>query len=160
VLKFLSVNNIVIAAAKTGKEKTNKKAVTNIDHINKGKECIVIPGALILKTVVIKLIDPIKEAAPAKCKLKIAQSTPMPSTADKGGYTVQPVPAPPSNKVEVISKNKDGGINQKLKLFNRGNAISGAPIKMGINQLPKPDIKIGITIKKIISKPCDVTTTL
>jgi len=65
-LKFLSVNNIVIAAARTGSEKTNKNAVTNIDHINNGKECIVMPGDLILKTVVIKFIEPIKEAAPAK----------------------------------------------------------------------------------------------
>jgi len=38
-----------------------------------------------LKIVVIKLIAPIKDAAPAKCKLKIAQSTPIPSIADKGG---------------------------------------------------------------------------
>jgi len=84
-LKFLSVKSIVIAAAKTGNENANKKAVTNIAHINKGKVCIVIPGDLILKTVVIKLIAPIKEAAPAKCKLKMAQSTPIPSTDDKGG---------------------------------------------------------------------------
>jgi hypothetical protein len=35
--------------------------------------------------VVIKLIAPNNEAAPAKCKLKIAQSTPIPSTEDKGG---------------------------------------------------------------------------
>jgi hypothetical protein len=113
-----------------------------------------------LKTVVIKLIAPINDAAPAKCKLKIAQSTPIPSTEDKGGYTVQPTPAPPSNKVELTRRNKDGGINQKLKLFNLGKAISGAPIKIGINQLPNPLINIGITIKKIISKPCAVTTTL
>ena len=45
-----------------------------------------------------------------------------------------------------------GGNNQKLKLFNRGKAISGAPIIIGTNQLPKPPIKIGITIKKIIIK--------
>lgn len=41
---------------------------------------------------------------------------------------------------------------QKLILFNRGKAISGAPIIIGTNQLPKPPIKIGITIKKIIIK--------
>lgn len=37
-------------------------------------------------------------------------------------------------------------------LFIRGKAISGAPIISGINQLPKPPIIMGITIKKIITK--------
>jgi hypothetical protein len=153
VLKFLSVNNIVIAAAKTGKEKTNKNAVINNDQTNKGKLCILIPGVLILNIVVIKLIPPKSDAAPAKCKLKIAKSTPAPSTADNGGYTVHPVPTPPSIKVEVINKNKDGGINQNDKLFSLGKAISGAPIKIGINRLPNPLIKTGITKKNIINNP-------
>ena len=48
------------------------------------------------------------------------------------------------------SNNNAGGNNQKLILFNRGNAISGAPIIKGTNQLPKPPIIIGITMKKII----------
>ena len=58
---------------------------------------IVIPGARILKIVVIKLIAPKIEEAPAKCKLKIAKSTEPPECACiplSGGYTVQPVPAP------------------------------------------------------------------
>lgn len=36
-------------------------------------------------------------------------------------------------------------------LFIRGNAMSGAPIIRGTNQLPKPPIIMGITIKKIIT---------
>ena len=48
VLKFLSVNNIVIAPAKTGRESNNKIAVINTDHTNKGNLCHVIPGNLIL----------------------------------------------------------------------------------------------------------------
>jgi hypothetical protein len=35
-------------------------------------------------------------------------------------------------------------------LFNLGNDISQAPIKIGTNQLPKPPIAVGITKKKII----------
>jgi hypothetical protein len=54
--------------------------------------------------------------------------------------------------LESKSNNKAGGNNQKLMLFNRGKAISGAPIKIGTNQLPNPPINIGITIKKIIIK--------
>jgi hypothetical protein len=67
---------------------------------------------------------------------------------------------PDSIKLEVSNKNKAGGSSQKLKLFNRGKAISGAPIKIGINQLPKPPIMMGITIKKIIIIPWAVTITL
>ena len=44
-------------------------------------------------------------------------------------------------------------------LFKRGKAISGAPTKIGTNQLPKPPIKIGITIKKIIINACKVMKT-
>lgn len=45
-------------------------------------------------------------------------------------------------------------------LFIRGNAMSGAPNIKGINQLPNPPIKIGITMKKIIIKAWAVTITL
>ena len=55
-------------------------------------------------------------------------------------------------KHENNNKIKEGGNNQKLILFNRGKAISGAPIIKGTNQLPKPPIITGITIKKIINK--------
>jgi len=67
-----------------------------------------------------------------------------------GGYTVHPVPAPNSTKLELTNNNNDGINIQKLKLFKRGNAISGAPINNGTNQLPKPPNIAGITIKKII----------
>ena len=62
--------------------------------------------------------------------------------------------------LEDNNKNKDGGKSQKLKLFNLGKAMSGAPIINGINQFPKPPIIAGITIKKIIKKACAVTATL
>ena len=58
VFKLLSVNNIVIAPANTGKDNNNNIAVIKIAHTNKGNLYIVIPGALILITVVIKLIAP------------------------------------------------------------------------------------------------------
>jgi hypothetical protein len=113
--------------------------------------------------VVIKFIAPKIEEIPAKCKLKIAKSTDEPECAGtllNGGYTVQPVPAPASTKLELINRVKDGGNNQKLMLFSLGKAMSGAPIKIGTNQFPNPPINIGITIKKIIINACAVTTTL
>jgi len=66
VLKLRSVSNIVIAPANTGKDNNNRKAVMSTDHTNKGNLSIVIPGALILKMVVIKLIAPIIDEAPAQ----------------------------------------------------------------------------------------------
>lgn len=65
---------------------------------------------------------------------------------DNGGYTVQPVPAPPSTKDDPNNNINAGGSNQKLILFNLGNAISGAPIINGTIQLPNPPINTGITI--------------
>jgi hypothetical protein len=41
-------------------------------------------------------------------------------------------------------------------LFNLGNAISGPPTINGNKKLPKPPIKAGITIKKIITIACAV----
>src|SRR3546814_4475895 len=55
---------------------------------------------------------------------------------------------------------KEGGSNQKLKLLRRGNAMSGAPIMSGTNQLPKPPMSAGIRTKKIITRPCAETKTL
>ena len=107
----------------------------------------------ILKIVVIKLIAPKILLAPERSKLKIAKSTAPPEWLVirlNGGYTVQPVPAPTSTNALLKSNNRDGGNNQKLILFKRGNAISGAPIIIGTNQFPNPPIKAGITMKKII----------
>jgi len=63
-------------------------------------------------------------------------------------------------KLDSNNKNNDGGNSQNDMLFNLGNAISGAPSIMGTNQLPKPPINIGITIKKIMINACAVTITL
>ena len=42
----------------------------------------------------------------------------------------------------------------------RGNAMSGAPIISGTNQLPKPPIIAGITMKNTMIRPWPVTNTL
>ena len=121
------------------------------------------PGSFIFRTVTIKLIAPNNEDTPAKCRLKIAKSTAPPEWAsipESGGYTVQPVPAPTSTTEDNNNNKNEGGSNQKLKLLSRGKAMSGAPIKRGINQLPKPPTNAGITIKKIITKAWAVTITL
>ena len=55
-----------MAPANTGKANNNKKVVTKIDQTNKGNLSMVIPGAHILKIVVIKFITPKIEEIPAK----------------------------------------------------------------------------------------------
>ena len=64
---------------------------------------------------------------------------------------VHPVPTPASVNIDANNNSSEGGNNQKLILFIRGKAISGAPIIKGTNQLPNPPINVGITMKKIIS---------
>lgn len=73
---------------------------------------------------------------------------------------VHPVPTPASVNIDANNNSSEGGNNQKLILFIRGKAISGAPIIRGTNQLPNPPINVGITMKKIISIACPVTITL
>lgn len=83
-----SVSNIVIAPAKTGRERRRRMVVNSMDQTNRGVRSIVIPGARIFIIVVIKLIDAIIEEAPAKCKEKIARSTHPPPCAtgpERGG---------------------------------------------------------------------------
>lgn len=79
---------------------------------------------------------------------------------DRGGYTVQPVPAPFSTAAEESRRRSDGGRSQKLMLFSRGKAISGAPSINGRSQFPNPPINTGITRKKIIRNACAVTIVL
>ena len=63
-------------------------AVINTAQTNSGILCIVIPGDLIFKIVVMKFIAPKIEEIPARCRLKIAKSIEPPewnSIDDSGG---------------------------------------------------------------------------
>jgi len=57
---------MVIAPARTGRDSSNKMAVTKIDHTNNGMLCILIPGARIFKIVVMKFAAPKIDLAPAR----------------------------------------------------------------------------------------------
>merc|ERR1711874_840956 len=100
-----------------------------------------------------KFTAPKIDETPARLRAKIAKSTEGPEWATfllRGGYTVHPVPAPDSTKALLVNIIRAGNNIQNLILFSRGKAISGAPNIRGISQLPKPPIKIGITINNII----------
>jgi len=75
VLKFLSVNNIVIPPANTGKDNNNNTAVITTAQPNNANLCNLIPGVLMFITVVIKFTAPNKLLIPDKCKANIAKST-------------------------------------------------------------------------------------
>lgn len=157
------MRSIVIPAARTGRDRSRSTAVISTDQTNRGVWYCEMAGGFMLTAVVIKLIAPKIEEIPARWSEKIARSTEAPAWARlpaSGGYTVQPVPTPASTVEDASRRRKDGGSSQKLMLFIRGNAMSGAPIISGTSQLPNPPIIIGITIKKIITKAWAVTTTL
>lgn len=130
---------------------------------NKGIRSSVMPRDRILIIVVMKFTAPRIDEIPARCREKILRSTEAPAwaiPAERGGYTVHPVPAPLSTAPPTSKRVRAGGRSQKLRLFNRGKAISGAPSIKGTSQFPKPPIMMGMTIKKIITKAWAVTMTL
>ncbi|MGY4327963.1 hypothetical protein ACVWWG_002380 [Bradyrhizobium sp. LB7.2] len=160
VPKLRSVSSMVMAPASTGSDNSSRNTVTRIDHTNSGILCRVMPGARMLKMVVMKLIAPRIEEAPARWIDRIAKSTAGPGwpEVDSGAYIVQPAPTPlapgsPSTKVDISSSANEAGSSQNEMLFMRGNAMSGAPIISGTNQLPKPPIIAGMTMKKIMIRP-------
>ena len=58
-----------------------------------------------------------------------------------------------------MSRIAAGGSSQKLQLFIRANAMSGAPIIIGICQFAKPTAA-GMIAPKIMMRPCSVVSEL
>ena len=153
-----------MAPARTGSDSTSRKAVTSTDQANSGILCMVMPGARMLKIVVMKLMAPRIDDAPARWSDRITKSIAgpgWPTFEDSGGYMTQPPPKPfipgaPSTLSEMSSRRNEAGSSQNEMLFMRGKAMSGAPIMIGTNQLPKPPISAGMTMKKIMIRPCAV----
>ena len=63
-----------MAPASTGSDKRSRKPVTSTDQTNSGILCSVMPGARMLKMVVMKLMAPRIEEAPARCSDRMAKS--------------------------------------------------------------------------------------
>ena len=79
VLRFRSVRSIVIAPARTGNESSSNTTVIVTAQTNSGIRSSCIPCHRILITVVIKLMAPKIDDAPARCSEKIARSTDGPA---------------------------------------------------------------------------------
>lgn len=73
------MRSIVIAPARTGRERSNNTAVIRTDQTNRGIRSKVIPFDRILIIVVIKFTAPRIDEIPAKCREKIAKSTEDPA---------------------------------------------------------------------------------
>jgi len=71
----------VIAPASTGNDRSSRTTVITTAHTNRGIRSSRRPDHRILITVVIKLIAPRIDDAPAKCSEKIARSTDGPACA-------------------------------------------------------------------------------
>lgn len=88
VLQLRSIISIVRAPARTGRAKINKITVISTDQINKGIFSVGMPSRRLLAMVVVKLIAPIRDDTPARCRDKIVRSTAGPACAtlfDRGG---------------------------------------------------------------------------
>ena len=70
-----------------------------------------------------------------------------------------PARPPPGTNSEPISSVKANGRIQKLKLFMRGSAMSGAPTCIGTIQLASPT-NAGMTAPKIMISACIVVMVL
>src|SRR5690348_13392320 len=136
----------------------SRYAVMSQVHTNSGSFISVIPGARMLRMVVMMLIEPMIDDAPMMWTAKIVRSMPMGACTDNGGYSVQPPAyAPPGTKNEPTSMIAAGGRSQKLQLFMRANAMSGAPIIIGICQFANPTAA-GMIAPKIMMRPCSVVS--
>src|SRR4029079_10168116 len=169
---------MVMAPASTGSDKSSRNTVTSCDHTNSGILCSVMPGARMLKMVGMKLMAPRIDEAPARCSARMAKSTAGPGCpeGDNGAEIVHPATTPgapgsPSTNIEIKSSVNDAGNSQNEMLFMRGNAMPGAASIHGTDQLaktasnrasqlPKPPIIAGMTMKKIMIRPCAVVKTL
>lgn len=111
--------------------------------------------------VVTKLMAPMIEEMPDRATARIQRNSPLmkwPSGFCKliGGYDHHPDEAgPPGAKKLPIKTMENTGTSQKAAAFSFGNAMSGAPIIVGINRLLKP-LRMGKRNRNNITVPCMV----
>jgi hypothetical protein len=127
---------------------------------NSGIFISVMPGARMLRIVTTMLIEPMIELAPRTCIAKMPASMLGPICRVSGAYSVQPAAgAPPGMKKLPTSISAAGISSQKLRLFMRAKAMSGAPICSGTIQFAKPT-KAGMIAPKTMIRPCMVVNWL
>src|SRR6266511_6234859 len=107
--RLRSMNSKIRALANTGVASSTSNEVTSMVQQNMGSRNMVMPGARMLKIVVMKLTAPRIEEVPTSSSPSTHRSapTPIPPAApahpcsDSGGYSVQPAQAtPPAREPE------------------------------------------------------------
>jgi hypothetical protein len=108
------------------------------------------------------LIEPSRELTPLTCREKIRQSTDNSGLpiVERGGYITHDKPKLLPTNILSTSKTTEPIITTRLLLLIRGNNMSGQWISSGNKKLPKPPIRAGITMKKIMTIPWRVKTLL
>jgi len=167
--KFLSINKewrpIIIStpSARRSRERRSKIVLIKINERKKGTRFHWIPNLRKFPKVLIKFTAPKRDETPARSREKTTKSTDKPKWVIfdlRGRWATQTPPAPDSTKEPLINSRSAGNKNQKLRLLSRGRIIPEIPNIRGSNQFPNPPIKMGTTIKKIITKAWPVTMTL
>ncbi len=122
------------ATVMTGNENTNRNCTTRIIQVNTGNFIMVIPGARMLSTVTMRLMEPISEPRPAICRPSVQKSTPLlgeKTGPEFGAYMNQPPSAAPPRNQAAFKTSPPTTKNHKPRAFIRGNATSLAPICKG-----------------------------
>jgi hypothetical protein len=132
--------------------------VISQDQANKGIFSKVMPGARMFMMVTMILMAPMIEEMPIRCTENTSMGMKSPPCNTSGGYMVQPAAGAPPGMKNVDSRmvNANGRI-QKLRLFMRGSAMSGAPTCNGIIQFARPT-NAGMTAPKIMTSACMVVS--
>jgi len=119
VLMLRSVSNTVIAPARIGRDNNRRITVSSTAHTNSEIRSGWMPFERILMIVVLKLIAPKINEAPARCRERIVKSTDGPLWAmflARGGYTVHPVPTPLSASIDSSESDREKRSSHRLRL--------------------------------------------
>ena len=118
-----------------GNARINKKLTMRVIQVNTGRRIIVMPGALMLIMVVIKLKEASKEAIPKTWREKIQKSGPISPTTSanlvsvSGAYPNHPIAGDPPVKNQLRLRMIPPPMkHQRLRVFILGKATSRAPI--------------------------------
>ena len=141
-LPELLKTSCVKAASIAGTETSPRNDETSTDQTKTGNRERVSPGARIVIIVVMKLI-----------KVIMNEIDPMTIVASINILKLFPSP---SDKSAMNPKRIVMGSNKKAAKFARGNATLWVPIINGTNQLAKPPINAGITMKNTKISACAV----
>src|SRR4051794_5511245 len=131
---------------------TTSSDVEKFAHTSSGIRQKLIPGARIVMIVTRKFSAVAIDDAPANCTPIVKNIWPIGTSVESGAYAVQPVEnEPPGARNDAIIMVPASGSIQYDSAFNRGNAMSGAPIISGSTKFASP-AKTGMMNRKIISE--------